>query len=63
VEPPQSSDDQRAAIPEPVTFMTKPKMAREMIAATLDAGVPCAYVLGEAVYGADSSRRFASSIR
>ena len=29
--------------------MTKPKMACEMIAATLDAGVPCAYVLGDAV--------------
>ena len=47
----------RAAIPEAQTFMTKPKMALEMIAATLDAGVPCAYVLGDAVYGADGSLR------
>lgn len=48
---------ERAAIPAEVEFMTKPKMARAMIAATLDAGVPCAYVLGDAVYGADSSLR------
>jgi SRSO17 transposase len=48
---------ERAAIPAEVEFMTKPKMARAMIEATLEAGVPCAYVLGDAVYGADSSLR------
>lgn len=47
----------RAAIPETVEFATKPKTARAMIEATLDAGAPCAYVLGDAVYGADSSLR------
>ena len=32
-------------------------MARAMIKAALNAGAPCAYVLGDAVYGADSSLR------
>ncbi|WP_245261468.1 transposase [Mesorhizobium sp. L103C131B0] len=32
-------------------------MACAMVEAALDAGVPCAYVLGDAVYGADSSLR------
>jgi SRSO17 transposase len=48
---------ERALIPASVEFMTKPKIARAMIEAALDAGVPCAYVLGDAVYGADSSLR------
>lgn len=47
----------RASIPQTVGFATKPKMARAMIEAALDAGVPCAYVLGDAVYGADRSLR------
>ena len=47
----------KASIPEAVAFATKPKMARAMIEAVLDAGLPCAYVLGDAVYGADSSLR------
>ena len=34
-----------------------PTMARAMVEAALDAGVPCAYDLGDAVYGADSSLR------
>jgi SRSO17 transposase len=32
-------------------------MACEMIAATLDAGVPCAFVLADALYGSDSRLR------
>jgi len=47
----------KASIPETVEFATKPKMARAMIERALNAGVPCAYVLGDAVYGADSSLR------
>ena len=47
----------KASIPASVEFATKPKMARAMIEAALDAGVSCAYVLGDAVYGADSSLR------
>ena len=46
-----------AAVPEEIDFATKPAMAREMITANLDAGVKCAYVLGDAVYGADSGLR------
>lgn len=46
-----------AKIPEDVPFRTKPEIAREMIARALDAGVPCAWVLGDAVYGADRRLR------
>ena len=42
-----------AKIPEDVPFQTKPEIAREMIARALDAGVPCEWVLGDEVYGAD----------
>lgn len=48
---------EQVSIPSSVEFMTKPKMARAMIEVALDAGTPCAYVLGDAVYGADSSLR------
>lgn len=47
----------QGVIPETVEFATKPKMARAMVEAALDAGVPCAYALGDAVYGADLSLR------
>jgi SRSO17 transposase len=47
----------KAGIPQTVAFETKPVIARQMIAAALEAGMPCAYVLGDAVYGADSSLR------
>jgi SRSO17 transposase len=46
-----------AAIPEGTGFMTKPEIARELIAAALDAGIPCAYVLADALYGSDKSLR------
>src|SRR3954468_7399302 len=42
-----------AKVPEDVAFLTKPAIAREMIARALDAGVPCGWVLGDEVYGAD----------
>jgi SRSO17 transposase len=48
---------QAAKIPEDVPFLTKPEIAREMIARALDAGVPCEWVLGDAVYGADRRLR------
>jgi SRSO17 transposase len=47
----------RAHVPEAVEFQTKPAMARAMIARTLDAGVPCAWVLADALYGSDSGLR------
>lgn len=42
-----------ASVPETVVFQTKPAIAAEMIAAALDAGAPCAFVLADALYGAD----------
>lgn len=47
----------KACVPDGVSFATKPAMAREMIARTLDAGLPCAWVLGDAVYGSDYQLR------
>jgi len=47
----------RAHVPEAVEFQTKPAMARAMITRTLDAGVPCAWVLADALYGSDSGLR------
>jgi SRSO17 transposase len=44
-------------VPEPVTFATKPQIACELIAAALDAGTPCAWVLADALYGSDSRLR------
>jgi SRSO17 transposase len=46
-----------AKVPEDVGFRTKPEIAREMVARALDAGVPCGWVLGDAVYGADRRLR------
>ena len=48
---------QRAAVPETVAFATKPAIAAELIAAALDAGARCAWVLADALYGADSRIR------
>jgi SRSO17 transposase len=46
-----------AKVPGDVGFRTKPEIAREMVARALDAGVPCGWVLGDAVYGADRRLR------
>jgi SRSO17 transposase len=54
----RDTERRRAAkVPEEVPFRTKPEIAREMIAHALDAGVPCNWVLGDAVYGADRRLR------
>ena len=47
----------KASVPEGVVFATKPAMAREMIAAALDSGAPCAWVLADALYGSDYQLR------
>ena len=47
----------RVQVPETVEFATKPQIACALIAAALDAGVPCAWVLADALYGADSRLR------
>jgi hypothetical protein len=46
-----------ASVPETVSFQIKPAIAAEMIAAALDAGAACAFVLADALYGADSRIR------
>ena len=48
---------QKAHVPDEIVFATKPAMARDMIARTLDAGLPCAWMLADALYGADSKVR------
>src|SRR3954462_11209863 len=47
----------KAGVPEGITFVTKPQMACALIAAALDAGAPCAWVLADALYGSDSRLR------
>src|SRR5215218_542350 len=46
-----------AAIPEEVAFATKPALASRMIGRALDAGLPCAWVLGDESYGSDRRLR------
>jgi SRSO17 transposase len=48
-----------ASIPEEVAFATKPALAGRMIERALDAGLPCAWVLGDEVYGSDRRLRVA----
>ena len=46
-----------AGVPDGIGFATKPMLARQMIARTLDAGVPARWVTGDEVYGADPQLR------
>ena len=57
---PWAKDDTRraaAGVPPDVAFATKPALARRMIAEALDSGLPCAWVLADAVYGSDYQTR------
>ena len=47
----------KAQVPADVAFATKPEIARDLIAAALDAGAPCAWVLANALYGSDTRLR------
>src|SRR3954447_9706822 len=49
----------KAAVPEEVTFRTKPEIALDQIRAALEAGAPPGVVLMDAGYGADTSLRSA----
>lgn len=51
--------DRRAAarVPDDIAFATKPQIAGELIAAALDTGLPCAWVLADALYGSASGLR------
>jgi SRSO17 transposase len=59
--PKEWADDaerRRAAhVPESVRFATKPQLARQLIARVRDAGLPCAWVVADAVYGNDGDLR------
>jgi SRSO17 transposase len=44
----------RVQVPQSVEFATKPQIACDLIMSALDAGTPCAWVLADALYGADS---------
>ena len=48
---------QRTQVPQAVAFATKPQIACDLIAGALDARMPCAWVLADALYGADSRLR------
>jgi SRSO17 transposase len=43
----------KANVPQDIVFATKPALATEMVANLLDEGLPCAFVLADAVYGTD----------
>jgi SRSO17 transposase len=46
-----------AGVPEAGAFVTKPKLGRALLDRALEAGVPCAWVTGDSVYGADHALR------
>jgi SRSO17 transposase len=48
---------EEAGVPAEVVFTTKPKLGRAMLERAFRAGVPCAWVTGDSVYGADHSLR------
>ncbi len=52
-----------AGVPEAVGFRTKPRLAQEMIARALDAGVPARWVVADSVYGSDGKLRRALEAR
>lgn len=47
----------RTSIPDDIDFATKPIIARDMVEHLLDEGIPCAWVLADAVYGSATSFR------
>jgi SRSO17 transposase len=55
-----ASDVKRRAktqVPETIAFATKIEIARRLLATALDAGVPCRWVLADALYGGDHRLR------
>ena len=46
-----------AAIPEDISFATKPELARDMLERAFEAGLPCAWVVGDTIYGGDRRLR------
>lgn len=55
-----ATDDERrwkAGVPDTVAFATKPKLGRAMLERAIAAGVPCAWVTADSVYGGDYALR------
>jgi SRSO17 transposase len=55
-----AADDQRrwkAGVPDDVSFATKPKLGRALLERAVAAGVPCAWVAADSVYGGDYALR------
>ncbi len=52
-----------AGIPDEVRFATKPRLAAEMIAAALDAGITTSWLTGDEAYGQDPRLRAALEAR
>jgi SRSO17 transposase len=46
-----------AGVPTDTVFATKPQLGRQMLARAFAAGVPCRWVTGDSVYGADHALR------
>src|SRR3982751_1248783 len=46
-----------AGVPESVNFATKPKLGQAMLKRAFEAGVPCAWVVSDSLYGADHQTR------
>jgi SRSO17 transposase len=46
-----------AGVPEDTAFATKPQLGRQMLISAFAAGVPCRWVTGDSVYGADYALR------
>jgi SRSO17 transposase len=46
-----------AGVPEEIRFTTKPKLGQAMLKRAFAAGVPCAFVVSDSVYGADHQTR------
>jgi len=47
----------RGGVPDEAAFATKPKLGAAMLTRALAAGVPCAWVTGDSVYGSDHRLR------
>jgi SRSO17 transposase len=55
--PKEKARCRKAGVPEAVSFASKTEIARGLIGTALYAGVPCAWVLADALYGSDAALR------